>query len=128
MIFAEMGASQKYKKLATDELVRLYQEAASIHGQATLSGDFIVGNPAADTVAALYREIRSRGLEHQRMLLPLLLSTDDGVRGWAAAHALEFESRQGEAILLDIAKQKGVEGFSARMTLKVWREGTLRFS
>jgi len=61
------------------------------------------------------------------MLLPLLLSTDDGVREWAAAHALEFEPRQGEAILLDLAKRKGLQGFSSRMTLKVWREGTLRF-
>lgn len=127
MMIAHMGASQKHRKLATEELVRLYQEAASVHGQATLSGDYRIGNPAADTVAAIYREIRSRGLEHQRMLLPLLLSTDDGVRGWAAAHALEFEPRQGEAILLDIGKRKGLQGFSARMTLKVWREGTLRF-
>jgi len=122
-----MGSSQKLKKLATEELVCLYQEAASVHGQANRSGDFRAGNPAADKVAAIYSEIRSRGLEHQRMLLPLLLSTDDGVRGWAAAHALEFEPRQGEAILLDIAKRKGLQGFSATMTLKVWREGTLRF-
>jgi hypothetical protein len=127
MMIADMGASQKYKKLATKELVRLYREAASVHGQANRLRDFRAGNPAADTVAAIYREIRSRGLEHQRMLLPLLLSTDDGVRGWAAAHALEFEPRQGEAILLDIAKLEGLEGFDARTTLKVWREGTLRF-
>lgn len=122
-----MGASQKYKKHATDELVLLYQEAASIHGRANQARDFRAGNPAADKVAAIYREIRSRGLEHQRMLLPLLLSTDDGVREWAAAHALEFEPRQGEAILLDLAKRKGLQGFSSRMTLKVWRKGTLRF-
>jgi len=61
------------------------------------------------------------------MLLPLLLSNDDGVREWAAAHALEFEPCQGEAVLLDIAKRKDLQGFTARMTLKVWREGTLRF-
>jgi hypothetical protein len=89
--------------------------------------DFRAGNPAADTVAAIYRVIRSRGLEHQRMLLPLLLSSDNGVRTWAAAHALEFEPRQGEAILSDIAKLEGLEGFNAKMTLKVWREGSLRF-
>jgi hypothetical protein len=116
-----------YKRRPTGELIQLYEEAASAHGQANRRGDFRAGNPAADAVAAIYREIRSRGFEHQRMLLPLLLSTDDGVRGWAAAHALEFEPRQGEAILLDIAKLKGSEGFDAKMTLKVWREGNLRF-
>jgi Domain of unknown function (DUF2019) len=127
MIIADMGASQKHKKLSTEELVRLYREAASVHGQANRSRDYRAGNPAADTVAAIYREIRSRGVEHQRRLLPLLLSADDGIRGWAAAHALELEPGQGEAILLDIAKLNGLQGFSARMTLKVWRGGTLRF-
>lgn len=72
---------------------------------------------------AIYHEIRNRGVEHQRALLPLLLSDDTGVRSWAAAHALEFEPRQGEAVLLEIARGKGMDGFSARMTLKVWREG-----
>ena len=61
------------------------------------------------------------------MLLPLLLSNDIGVRGWAAAHALEFEPRQGEAIRWDIAKGEGLAGFNAEMTLKVWRESNLRF-
>jgi hypothetical protein len=116
-----------YKKLPTEELIRLYEEAASAHGQANRRRDFRAGNPAANTLAAIYREIRSRGLKHQTMLLPLLLSTDNGVRAWAAAHALEFEPSQGEAILLDIAKLEGFEGFDAEMTLKVWREGNLRF-
>jgi hypothetical protein len=122
-----MSESQKYEEFATEELVRLYQEAASAHGQAKRSRDFRAGNPAAETIAAIYREIRKRGLEHQRTLLPLLLHSDNGVRSWAAAHALEYEPRQGEAILLDISKLEGLEGFSASMTLKVWREGKLRF-
>jgi hypothetical protein len=49
------------------------------------------------------------------------------VRTWAAAHALEFEPRQGEAILSDVAKLEGLEGFEAKMTLKALREGNLRF-
>ena len=122
-----MTKSHMYTECSTEKLVQLYERAASAHGQATVRRDFRAGNPAADTIAAIYREIRTRGLEHQRMLLPLLLSSDIGVRGWAAAHALEFETRQGEAVLLDIAKQKSLEGFNAKMTLKVWREGNLRF-
>jgi hypothetical protein len=121
-----MSKSERYEKCSTAELVRLYESAACAHGQANACGDFGAGNPSADTVAAIFREIRTRGLEHQRMLLPLLLSRDNGVRAWAAAHALEFEPGQGEAILCDIAKLEGIEGFNARMTLKVWRESKLR--
>lgn len=122
-----MSKDRNYKECSTEELVRLYERAAADHGQANSRGDYRAGNPASDRVAAIYREIRRRGTEHQKMLLPLLLSNDIGVRGWAAAHALEFEPRQGEAILLDIAKREGLEGFNAQMTLKVWREGNLRF-
>lgn len=116
-----------YERYSTQELIALYERAASEHGLSITRRNFRAGNPAADKIAAIYREIRNRGVEHQRMLLPLLLNTDIGVRGWTAAHALEFEARQGEAILTDIAKGDGLEAFSAEMTLKVWRAGNLRF-
>jgi hypothetical protein len=122
-----VGKHRSYDERPTESLIRLYEKAASEHGNANCGHDFRAGNPAADTGAAIYRVIRSRGLEHQKMLLPLLLSGDNGVRTWAAAHALEFEPRQGEAILSEIAKLEGLEGFNAKMTLKVWREGSLRF-
>jgi hypothetical protein len=122
-----MGESEGYEARLTPDLVRLYERAASEYGQATRRRDFVDGNRAVDEIAAIYCVIRSRGLEHQRLLLPLLFSSDSGVCAWAAAHALEFEPRQGEAILTELAKQKGMEGFSAKMALKTWREGRLRF-
>ena len=82
-------------------------------------------NQAADTVAAVYRELRHRA--GREAILPLLLSDNPSVRGWAGAHALEFAPEQGCAILQSLAKERGRIGFSAQMTLKVWREGKLRF-
>jgi len=122
-----MNEEDDYREHSTEELVELYRKAASEHGKANLRGDVATGNHAADRIAAIYRELRSRGLEHQRSLLPLLLSEDRGVREWAAAHSLEFEPGRGEAILIDLAKAEGMQGFNARMTLKVWHEGKLRF-
>jgi hypothetical protein len=83
-----MDESERYEKRSTPDLVLLYEKAASEHGHANRQRNFVDGNPAADKVAAIYRVIRSRGLEHQRLLLPLLLSSDSGVCAWAAAHAL----------------------------------------
>jgi hypothetical protein len=122
-----MREKRAYEKCSTQELVALYERAATEHGHANVWRDFVAGNPAADRVAAIYSEIRSRGVENQKMLLPLLLSEDIGVRSWAAAHALEFEARRGEAILADIAGGDGVEAFNAKMTLSEWRKGNLRF-
>jgi hypothetical protein len=118
-----MSKQQGYRHYSTEQLVAIYRQAALEHSHS----DGAAGNAAADRIAAVYRELRSRGLEHQKRLLPLLLREDDGVRVWAAAHALEFEPRQGEAILSEIAKGMGMKAFSAKMALKSWREGNLHF-
>jgi len=62
MTIADMGASRKYKRLATEELVRLYREAASVHGQADRSHDFTAGNPAAGHSGSYLSGGQSRGL------------------------------------------------------------------
>lgn len=111
----------------TEELVRLYERAATEHGSGTQEGTSKQTNRAAGTIAAVYRELRGRGNQSQRAILPLLLSDNPSVRGWAGAHALEFAPEQGSAILRDLGRQKGLIAFSARMTLKVWSEGKLRF-
>jgi|ERR1051326_7866689 hypothetical protein len=123
-----MAKGQAFDQCPTDELVRLYETSASEHGRANRQNDFRAGKPAAHKIVAIYKVIKSRGLDHQRLLLPLLLSNDNGVRSWAACHALEFAPNQGESTLLDLAKLDGLEGFNAKMTLKAWREARPRFS
>jgi hypothetical protein len=111
----------------TEELVRLYERAAAEHGRGMLEGTPKETNRAADTIAAIYRELRGRDNQSRQAILPLLLSDNASVRGWAGAHAMEFAPEQGRAILEDLAKEKGLIAFSAVMTLKVWGEGKLRF-
>ena len=115
------------KRITTNELLHMYEQAAVEHGKGKLSGAIKVTNQAADRIAAIYRELRSRGDTERRAILPLLLSDDPNVRAWAGAHALEFAPDQGEPILAELAKERGLIGFGAYMTLKVWREGQLRF-
>jgi Domain of unknown function (DUF2019) len=112
---------------STEELVTLYERAATEHGRGRLQGTPRETNRAADTIAAIYRELRGRGDQSRQAILPLLLSDNPSVRGWAGAHALEFAPEQGRAILEDLAKEKGLIAFSAKTTLKVWAEGKLQF-
>jgi Domain of unknown function (DUF2019) len=108
------------------QLVALYVEAAI--GADRLDTPSKLQNRAADCIARIYRELRSRGPEAQRLLLPLLNDPRTGVRGWAAAHALEFEPSAGEQVLQALAKDRpGLRGFSAEMTLREWRAGRLKF-
>lgn len=110
--------------LSTDELVAQYADAASVHGEATVTGSH-PANDEADLIAAVYRELRRRGSESA--LLVLLESREEGVRGWAGAHALEFAPEQGEPVLAELAESPGLHGFDAQITLREWRAGRLTF-
>lgn len=111
-----------------EALVEGYARAAAAHGEATEVGDSRKANAAHLTIASTYRELRARGLDAQRALLPLLDDPRPGVRLWAGAHALEFAAAEGERALLALsARQGSLVAFGASMTLRVWREGKLSF-
>lgn len=110
-----------------DSIVQRYADAAAAHGKASDLGDFKTGNQQHDIIAASYRELRRRGRDSQLALLPLLKHTDAHVRGWAAAHALEFAPAEGEATLKELCASGGMTGFNAEMTLEEWRKGGLEF-
>ena len=105
------------------ELVAAYRDAARTHGERLESGSVRKCNRAADLLAAIYAELRFRGIEAQRALLALLTDPAPGVRGWAAAHALEFAPDVGEPVLIELSKLEGLVGFSA----EEWRKGRLKF-
>ena len=107
-----------------DELVDVYTQAAAASEELFPAS---AQNEAADCVDHVYRELRARGIEAQRHLLPLIEHERAGVRGWAAAHSLEFEPGLAEAALAVMAAEGTIAGFTAATTLKEWREGRLRF-
>ena len=109
-------------------LLASYAEAAAAHGEASETGDYRKANANHTIVASTYRELRSRGLSTQRSLLSLLNHQNDGVRGWAAAHALEFSPEEGEPVLKALAEtNSGIIGLDAILTLEEWHKGRLRF-
>jgi hypothetical protein len=65
------------EQAGTDDLVARYAAAARRHGQATVTGAH-TANADADEIAAIYRELRSRG--KQSAFLPLLDVDDHGVQ------------------------------------------------
>ena len=109
-------------------IVEAYAAAAAHHHAATQHGDTRGATIAFDTVAAAYRELRARGPDAQRALLPLLESDDPAVRLAAGAHALEFAPEAGEPALTELVATDATSiGFDAEMMLQVWRDGELRF-
>jgi hypothetical protein len=117
-----------FSELDVDRIVEMYAAAASHHRHATAHGDGGSAKMAFDDIAAAYRELRVRGPEAQRALLPLLEHDDPAVRLAAGAHALEFAPEDGEPALTTLAATDETSiAFDAQMTLEVWRGGELQF-
>lgn len=113
--------------LDVGRLVEAYRDAAKRHGEASEIGDSKSANKAAELVAAIYSELRQRGTEAQKALLPLLADPASGVRLWVGSHALEFSPTDGESCLRKLASSRCLLGLSAEVTLKEWQAGRLRF-
>jgi Domain of unknown function (DUF2019) len=111
----------------TMRLVEVYRDAAKQHGEATEAGDHKTANRSADLISEVYAELRQRGADAQRALLPLLTDPASGVRLWSASHALEFAPEEGEAVLKKLASGGTFLGMTAKMTLEECRAGRLYF-
>ena len=109
------------------QLIDAYRNAVRSHGSATEGGDHKAANAAAEQIAAIYIELRIRGKAAQDCLLWLLDDPDPAVQLWSASHALEFSPAEGEVVLERLVSKGGLPGFDAKMTLKEWRAGRLRF-
>jgi hypothetical protein len=84
-----------------------------------------VANRHADKIWKIARELRRRGPEAQRTLLPLLHHPHPDVRGWSATHALGFAPDEALPVLRALAKEPGIPGLDAEITLEEWEKGTL---
>lgn len=107
-----------------ESLLGSYVDAAVMHRRASREGKHRAANPAYERLTAVFRELLVRGTDGREGLLRLLNDPRIEVRGWAAAHALEFAPERASAVLEDIASgPASLEEFSAKMVLRQWRAG-----
>jgi len=113
--------------LTAKELADLFVESAVARTIAIDKMDPRTGNKYFDTMTNIYSELKSRGIESQRALLPLLHHEDPGVRLNAAALAFEFAPELAEPVIDSLAKLDGFVGFEAELVLEIWQKGELEF-
>jgi hypothetical protein len=111
----------------TDALLAEYADAALAHRHASREGKYNVANRAHERLSSVVRELRSREPDGLFALTRLFADERIEVRGWAAAHGLEFAPEQASKVLEDVASgPSSLAEFSAKMVLLQWRQGTLR--
>lgn len=111
---------------ARSRLEERFIRAAIRHRETTERGRASQTNRAADLLFRARRRLISS--ESGRATLTRLMGhPDDSVRSWAATFSLEFAPDMAEQVLRSMVGGQGVLALEAEMTLKLWREGRLRF-
>ncbi len=107
------------------QLIEEYTQLAIQHGAATESGDYKTGNRVYDEIQDLFQKIVAARMRKE--LLPLLDHEQPAVRLKAAFHTLATDPKRAEASLESVAKEgPPLVSFTAKMTLKEWRNGNLK--
>lgn len=108
-----------------------YIDTAILQSEASYNGDHKTANKQYKTLKKIYDQIEQKKISKE-LLLELLNHPNLAVKSWAASHmlGLKFETDKAEQELKNILSmpESGMIGFSAEMTLKVWKEqGYLKF-
>ena len=111
----------------TEELVSELSSAAIAYGELFDASKNNQANKKADLITTLYKEIRDRGPDAQRLLLRLLEHPNPDVRYWVATYSLQF-SEDGVSILRDLGEQPpGWRRHFARDALRSWERDEIIF-
>jgi|SRR5580704_16181955 hypothetical protein len=121
-----MAETTDFRKSETRELVQRFARTASERGKALRAVDPNRANSLYKLMLKIYREIKRRGGEAQRQMLPLLENENAHIRVAVASLALEFDPQAAEPVLRKIGQDEhNFLGFTADMVLKQWKEGKL---
>jgi hypothetical protein len=102
----------------------LFKEAAVIHGEATKSGEYKLGNKNYYIIVkAIDYLIKENAIDH---LLQFLEDPNASVCKWAAAYLLPIHEKIALNALQSIAKEKGIIAGNARVTIQEWEKGNLK--
>ncbi len=116
----------------TDKIFQKYVAAATLHGEATKTGDYKAANKQYARLREIYRNFEKDPDLGESTLVKLFRHPNVSVRTWASAHALGLGIHEDEAarILEQVSSDTsvGILRLNAEMTLKEWRKkGGLKF-
>jgi len=109
------------------ELVFQFLEIAKVRGEATMMLDTRRANACFDRMKAVDLEMRARGTETRKALIPLLSDPNRYVRYYSAMYLLALAPDQARAILEWNTKfEVGILAADARGMLRALDDGTYK--
>ena len=110
------------KRISVSELLEKYREAA----EGTAEQNPKIQNKWADELHRYYKLLRATD-EGRSAIMTLLTDPSPHVRVWAGAHSLEWAPAAARAALEILRDSDGPCSFDAKMTLREYDRGRLRF-
>lgn len=108
-----------------DARVEKFREVAEKRWKYLDEGNSKEGNKCFDELLEIAKELRS---ENKLLELEQLLNDpSEGVKFEASSKLLTVNSKKAEKAMTEITKKKGSLPFTAKMTLKQWKAGNLKF-
>ncbi|CAH2715096.1 hypothetical protein BACCIP111895_02280 [Neobacillus rhizosphaerae] len=108
-----------------DERAPKFGDIAKKRWEYLNNDDSTKGNNCYDELLSIAIELRNEGKLHE--LGGLLDNENEGVQFEAATKLLTLNFEKAEKTLEKLTEKKGVLPFSAKMTLRQWRAGNLKF-
>lgn len=111
-----------YSGININELVSMYEHAAALHGDATITGKYKVTHTTMSIIVAIEKELYVRN--EQLQLKPLLKSENLSARVEAARYLLAFVPKEAEKVLEDaISNEPNPVLIVVEANLRIWRAG-----
>ncbi len=107
-----------------DKVVSAFAEAAKLHYQAILAGNYKVTNKHAKAIEKAFRKIAAMGPEARQALLDKVDDGDSAVAVMAATFSLKFDTERALNALRRISSDPGLMGLRAQQAIQRWEEGT----
>lgn len=108
-----------------DERVNKFKEIAKKRWEYLKKDDSKAGNKCYDELLSIAVELCNENQLHE--LSVLLDNENDGVRFEAASKLLTINFEKAVNTLEKLTEKKGTLPFSAKMTLRQWKVGNLKF-
>lgn len=101
-----------------------FEEACSIHAEATENGDYKTGNKAYKNIIKAVNYLKNE--DELTSLKNYMTNPNIGVRLWSASYLLTFDEPAATKVLEDIANGPGIHSLTAKTTLSEWKKGNLK--
>lgn len=104
--------------------LKIFEEAAAKHAEATEQGNYKTGNKHYDKIIKAGTFLNEEGALNN--LQSYLSNSNVGIRLWAASYFLTVNEAEAIGALDNIVQYSGIHSLIAETTLIEWRKGNLK--